>query len=103
MNYNKNDSDDNNNDSNNNSNNDKNDNDNNNNDNNDICILCLFSACLVIERPADIEEGFALNAPLVYHYGHNSPNDNLPLYEMLISRIAEVVNLRCEGNKRGKY
>lgn len=55
----------------------------------------------MVERPADIEEGFARTAPLVFHYGHKSPGENLQLYNLLISRMAEVINLRCENNNRG--
>lgn len=57
-------------------------------------------SALVVERPADIEEGFARTAPLVFHYGHKSPGENLQLYNLLISRMAEVINLRCENNNR---
>ena len=56
---------------------------------------------LVVERPSDPEEGYFLTAPLVYHFGHSTPSANVQLYNLLISRIAEVVNLRCESNKRG--
>ena len=55
-----------------------------------------------MERPADIEEGFSLLAPLVFHYGHKSPSDNIQLYDLLVARLAEVINLRCEANKNGK-
>lgn len=55
---------------------------------------------LVIERPMDVEEGYSVNAPLVYHVGHKSPNENIQLYNLLITRLAEVINLRCEANKR---
>ncbi|XP_064613711.1 polyribonucleotide 5'-hydroxyl-kinase Clp1-like isoform X2 [Liolophura sinensis] len=55
---------------------------------------------LVVERSADVEEGFSETAPLVYHYGHNSPSDNLALYHMLITCMADVINVRCEQNKK---
>lgn len=58
---------------------------------------------LVVERPTDVEEGFALTAPVLYHYGHKSPSENVPLYNLLISRLAEVVNTRCETNSRSKF
>ncbi|KAK2158978.1 hypothetical protein LSH36_161g16015 [Paralvinella palmiformis] len=57
-------------------------------------------AALCIERPSDVEEGYAVVAPLVYHFGHKSPQDNTQLYNLLITRLAEVINLRCEANKR---
>ncbi|KAK3109122.1 hypothetical protein FSP39_023474 [Pinctada imbricata] len=51
---------------------------------------------LVVERPADVEEGYILNAPLVFHYGHSSPSANPSLYKLLVSRMAEVVNMKCD-------
>ena len=57
----------------------------------------------MVERPADPEEGYFLTAPLVYHFGHKSPQDNIELYNLLITRLAEVVNMRCEANKRGWF
>ena len=35
---------------------------------------------LLVERPANIEEGFVQTAPLVYHYGHKTPGHNPSLY-----------------------
>ncbi|CAG9565692.1 unnamed protein product [Danaus chrysippus] len=55
---------------------------------------------LLVERPASIEEGFSQQAPLVYHFGHKSPGDNLELYNMIVSRLAEVIAERCENNKK---
>uniref|UniRef100_A0A2C9K704 Protein CLP1 homolog n=2 Tax=Biomphalaria glabrata TaxID=6526 RepID=A0A2C9K704_BIOGL len=55
---------------------------------------------LVVERTADIEEGFQQTAPLVFHYGHKSANDNLQLYNLLVSRLAEIINVRCEQSKK---
>ena len=56
-----------------------------------------------MERPADIEESYALTAPLIYHFGHKSPGDNLLLYNLLVSRVAEVINQRCDVNKKGAF
>ncbi|KAI8424786.1 hypothetical protein MSG28_006722 [Choristoneura fumiferana] len=55
---------------------------------------------LLVERPASIEEGFSQQAPLVYHFGHKSPEENLELYNTIVSRLAEVVAERCENNKK---
>uniref|UniRef100_A0A2R5LJW0 Protein CLP1 homolog n=2 Tax=Ornithodoros turicata TaxID=34597 RepID=A0A2R5LJW0_9ACAR len=55
---------------------------------------------LLVERPADIEEGFSQQAPLVYHFGHNYPGANATLYNVLVSRMAEVINMRAERNKK---
>ncbi|GCC43924.1 hypothetical protein chiPu_0027823 [Chiloscyllium punctatum] len=35
---------------------------------------------LYIERPADVEEGFSVQAPLVYHFGSTTPGTNIKLY-----------------------
>lgn len=37
-------------------------------------------SALCIERPADVEEGFSVQAPLVYHFGSTSPGTNIKLY-----------------------
>ncbi|XP_069089164.1 polyribonucleotide 5'-hydroxyl-kinase Clp1 [Pleurodeles waltl] len=55
---------------------------------------------LYIERPADVEEGFSVQAPLVYHFGSTTPGTNIKLYNKLTSRLAEVFNQRCEVNRR---
>ena len=68
---------------------------------------------MMVERPASVEEGFSQvsitnsvntnslhsrpqNAPLVYHYGHNSPGHNNVLYKELVSRLADVVRERMK-------
>ena len=56
----------------------------------------------VIERPADVEEGFSQSAPLVLHYGHTSPAKNLTLYNLLVSRMADIINMKCDESKKGK-
>ncbi|XP_075449313.1 polyribonucleotide 5'-hydroxyl-kinase Clp1 [Ascaphus truei] len=35
---------------------------------------------LCVERPADVEEGFSAQAPLVYHFGSTTPGTNIKLY-----------------------
>ena len=62
----------------------------------------IITGAAVIERPADIEEGYSLNAPLVFHYGHTSPSSNYPLFKMLVSRMADCVNLKTEKSKKCK-
>ena len=56
---------------------------------------------LVVERPSDIEEGFPQSAPLVFHFGHTTPSANLTLYNMMLARIADVVNMKCDQFKKG--
>lgn len=57
---------------------------------------------LLVERPASIEEGFSQSAPLVYHYGHNTPGHNPLLYNKLVSRMADVVRERLAANKKAE-
>uniref|UniRef100_UPI00358F4597 polyribonucleotide 5'-hydroxyl-kinase Clp1-like n=1 Tax=Myxine glutinosa TaxID=7769 RepID=UPI00358F4597 len=57
-------------------------------------------AMLSVERPADVEEGFSLQAPLVYHFGSTTPGSNIKLYNKVVSRLADVFNRRCELNRR---
>jgi len=58
---------------------------------------------MLIERPASIEDGgFIQQAPLAYFYGHKTPSHNIPLYNMLVSKLAEVVHERMESNRKAK-
>ncbi|KAK3592967.1 hypothetical protein CHS0354_023189 [Potamilus streckersoni] len=65
----------------------------------DVSIPGTIGA-LTVERPADVEEGFNQCAPLVFHYGHVTPATNLKLYNILVSRIADVVNMKCDASKK---
>uniref|UniRef100_A0A8C4SH97 Polyribonucleotide 5'-hydroxyl-kinase Clp1 n=1 Tax=Erpetoichthys calabaricus TaxID=27687 RepID=A0A8C4SH97_ERPCA len=55
---------------------------------------------LCIERPADVEEGFSVQAPLIYHFGSTTPGTNIKLYNKITSRLAEVFNQRCDMNHK---
>lgn len=55
---------------------------------------------LLVERPAAVEEGFSQQAPLVYHFGHHSVENNLMLYDILVSKLAEVISERMQSNKK---
>ncbi|XP_032823441.1 polyribonucleotide 5'-hydroxyl-kinase Clp1 isoform X1 [Petromyzon marinus] len=57
-------------------------------------------ALLYIERPADTEEGFNLQAPLVYHFGSTTPSSNVKLYNKVVSKLADVFDQRCKVNRR---
>lgn len=58
---------------------------------------------LLVERPSSVEEGFSQQAPLVFHFGHKTPSMNTTLYNLLVSRLAEVCNDRLHTNKKAKY
>lgn len=55
---------------------------------------------LLVERPADAEEGFSLQTPLVYNFGHTSPGGGLKLHDALVSQLAEVVFKHFEQNSK---
>lgn len=84
-------------------------------------------SALCIERPADVEEGFSVQAPLVYHFGSTTPGTNIKLYNKVIqwayiafliqmcyvqdfntfycalqltSCLADVFSQRCEVNRK---
>ncbi|CAH1788632.1 unnamed protein product, partial [Owenia fusiformis] len=56
---------------------------------------------LVVERPADLEEGFSQLAPLIYNFGHISIGDNAVLYNHIVSKLADEINIRCQSNQHG--
>ncbi|XP_058835436.1 protein CLP1 homolog [Topomyia yanbarensis] len=58
---------------------------------------------LLVERPAPVAEGFAQQAPLVYHFGHTTPSDNDVFFNVLISKLAETTLERLQANKKAKY
>ncbi|WAR12880.1 CLP1-like protein [Mya arenaria] len=64
-----------------------------------VSIPCSMGA-FTIERPSDVEEGFAQSAPVVFHFGHTSPSKNLTLYNLMVSRVADVINMKCDTFKK---
>ena len=36
----------------------------------------------------------------MYHFGHTSPAENLTLYNLIISKLAAAVDLRCKANRK---
>ncbi|XP_014210127.1 protein CLP1 homolog [Copidosoma floridanum] len=57
---------------------------------------------LLVERPSNIVDGFSQQAPLVFHFGHKDPNDNSMLYNLLVTRLAQVCSDRLQANKKAK-
>jgi len=55
---------------------------------------------LLVERPADVVEGFSLQTPLVFNFGHSSPSDSEKLYDALVSQTAEAVFKHFEENEK---
>lgn len=44
-------------------------------------------SALCIERPADVEEGFSVQAPLVFHFGSTTPGTNIKLYNKVMAKL----------------
>lgn len=57
---------------------------------------------MIVERPASVYDGFPQIAPLVYHFGHVSIQQNPKLYDTIVDQMAELVHERMESNKKGK-
>ena len=53
-----------------------------------------------VEAPIDIEEGLPVEIPLVYYYGHTSPETNPDLYRTLVSRMAAMLDRRTQQNTK---
>ncbi|GMT19095.1 hypothetical protein PFISCL1PPCAC_10392 [Pristionchus fissidentatus] len=64
----------------------------------DISVPGTMGA-IFINKMADIMEGFDCSRPLVYNFGATSPSENLPLYDLLVKELAEVINQRCAVNR----
>uniref|UniRef100_A0A915IYS6 Uncharacterized protein n=1 Tax=Romanomermis culicivorax TaxID=13658 RepID=A0A915IYS6_ROMCU len=56
-------------------------------------------AAVYIEKPGDPIDGLDNKVPLVYHYGHKSPGQNIQLYNTVVDRLAYMVNEKCKRNK----
>jgi len=57
---------------------------------------------LLVEKPADVEEGFSNQTPLVFNFGYSSPGKSLTLYDSLTSQLAEVVFKHFEQNEKAR-
>ncbi|KJE90532.1 cleavage/polyadenylation factor ia subunit clp1p [Capsaspora owczarzaki ATCC 30864] len=59
-------------------------------------------ATALVEKPVDVEEGFSNHIPLLYHFGHLSP-DNHSLYKSIMGRIATAVTRRCQSDAHTRH
>ncbi|XP_011708131.1 PREDICTED: protein CLP1 homolog [Wasmannia auropunctata] len=64
-----------------------------------ISIPSTISAFLV-ERPSNVVEGFSHQASVVFHFGHKLPQANVTLYNLLVTRLAEVCSDLLQVNKK---
>jgi hypothetical protein len=53
-----------------------------------------------VEGPIDIEEGLPTDIPLVYYYGHTTPETNPDLYRYLVERLASLMDRRTQQNAK---
>lgn len=67
----------------------------------DIAIPGTVGA-LLVERPSNVIEDFSQQAPLVFHFGHKTPSANVALYNLLVTRLAEVCSDRLQANKKAR-
>ena len=51
-----------------------------------------------IEAPIDIEEGLPVEVPLVYFFGHATPADHSELYQLLVERLADLLDRRAKSS-----
>lgn len=57
---------------------------------------------ILVERPACIEEGLSMTAPLIYHFGYKTPSGNHTLYKAVVSKMAEVTLESLNVNKKSE-
>ncbi len=67
-----------------------------------------FSSALDVEEgwggsPSGLPAETPTKSPLVYWYGRTKVEDNMPLYEKLVARLAIAVNARLETSKGCKW
>ncbi|CAP29409.2 Protein CBG09862 [Caenorhabditis briggsae] len=59
-------------------------------------------AALLVQKTADVVDGFERNMPIVYNFGHSSPSQNLSLYETLFKALASTINSQIEQNDEAR-
>uniref|UniRef100_A0A1D2A6U4 Protein CLP1 homolog n=1 Tax=Auxenochlorella protothecoides TaxID=3075 RepID=A0A1D2A6U4_AUXPR len=52
-------------------------------------------AATSVEAPIDVEEGFPVDAPLVYYAGTVAGGENMALYQHLVERVADALERRA--------
>lgn len=51
-----------------------------------------------VEAPIDIEDGLPVEIPIVFYYGHTTPEVNPELYKYLVERLANLLDRRTHQN-----
>lgn len=57
----------------------------------------------IIERPAEVEGTFSTAAPLILHFGYTTPEANVNLYNTLINKLSEMLEVKMQQDKNCKY
>lgn len=55
-------------------------------------------AAVPVDAPVDPVEGVPLEVPLVYWFGHTTPDDNPDYYRFLVERMAGLVDQRAQAS-----
>lgn len=55
-------------------------------------------AATLVDKPVDPVEGYEMEAPLVYFYGHVSPSENPDLYRTQVEQLAGMLERRFAGS-----
>lgn len=66
-------------------------------------LIFILTGAALIEKPAEIEESFFFRAPIVYHFGHNSPGPNPNLFNLIIEALAQAVEMKKMKDPSIKY
>ena len=53
-----------------------------------------------VEGPVDVEDGLPLEIPIVFYYGHTTPEVNPELYKYLVERLATLLHQRTLQNAK---
>lgn len=59
-------------------------------------------AAVLVQKTADVIDGFERNSPLVLNFGHTSPSKNLSLYGTLFNELAAIINSQIQQNDDAK-
>ncbi|OAY64064.1 Protein CLP [Ananas comosus] len=59
-------------------------------------------AATPVEMPIDAVEGIPLEMPIVYFYGHTTPNVNADLYKVLMKELAQTLEKQFSGNAESR-
>lgn len=56
-----------------------------------------------IQLPVTVEDGYPLDIPLVYFFGHITPTDNSTYYKFLVERMATILNKRSKMHSKLRH